>query len=106
MSLPVQIVQADSGTSPCNATRVIKDFGVVPANDATFKTKVSFKGDRGGTTPDSTTSGSSSGGSGSKLPGSTGEMKVLPRTGGGLPLPGIIGILLVAGSLLIRRVAR
>jgi hypothetical protein len=112
VSLPVQIVQAGSGTSPCNPTRVIKDFGVVPANDATFKAKISFKGDRGdtttpgGATPGSSAPGSGSGGSGSKLPSSTDEMKVLPRTGGGLPLPGIIGILLVAGSLLIRRVAR
>jgi hypothetical protein len=112
VSLPVQIVQADSGTSPCNPTRVIKDFGIVPANDTTFKAKVSFKEDRGGnttpggTTPDSTAPAYGSGVSGSKLPSSTGEMKVLPRTGGDLPLPGIMGILLIAGGLLIPRITR
>ncbi len=44
VSLPVQIVQAGSGASPCNPTRVIKDFGTVPANDDTFKARVNFKG--------------------------------------------------------------
>jgi LPXTG-motif cell wall-anchored protein len=44
VSLPVRIVQADSGASPCNPTRVIKDFGTVPANDDTFKARVNFKG--------------------------------------------------------------
>lgn len=43
VSLPVQIVQANSGASPCNPTRVIKDFGTVPANDDTFKARVNFK---------------------------------------------------------------
>ncbi len=44
VSLPVQIVQANRGAGPCNPTRVIKDFGTVPANDDTFKTRVNFKG--------------------------------------------------------------
>ena len=53
MSLPVQIVQADSGASPCNPTRVIKDFGTVPANDDTFKARVNFK--RGPVSPEEPT---------------------------------------------------
>jgi LPXTG-motif cell wall-anchored protein len=44
VSLPVRIVQADGGAGPCNPTRVIKDFGVVPADDDTFKARVNFKG--------------------------------------------------------------
>ena len=43
-SLPVQIVQADGGASPCDPPRVIKDFGIVPANDDTFEARVNFKG--------------------------------------------------------------
>ena len=102
VSLPVQIVQANAGAGPCNPTRVIRDFGVVPANDATFKARVNFKQDRGGntdpdvTTPDTTTPDSGSGGSGGP--------KVLPRTGGTLPTLGLVGALLAAGGLLIRRV--
>jgi hypothetical protein len=44
VSLPVQIVQADGGASPCDPPRVIKDFGIVPANDDTFEARVNFKG--------------------------------------------------------------
>lgn len=44
VSLPVRIVQADGGAGPCNPTRVIKDFGVVPAEDDTFKARFNFKG--------------------------------------------------------------
>jgi uncharacterized membrane protein YgcG len=50
VSLPVQIVQADSGASPCDPTTVIRDFGTVPANDNTFKASASFEGNGGGTT--------------------------------------------------------
>lgn len=128
VSLPVQIVQANSGASPCNPTRVIKDFGTVPANDATFEARINFKESRDGTTPpegttpDTTAPGSGGGGSGGSSSGSGssgsggsgdrpssssgGEMKVLPRTGGALPALGIVGALLVAGGLLIRRATR
>ena len=44
VSLPVQIAQANSGAGPCNPTKVIKDFGTVPADGDTFKAKVNFKG--------------------------------------------------------------
>ena len=44
VSLPVQIVQADGGASPCDPPRVIKDFGIVPANADTFEARVNFKG--------------------------------------------------------------
>lgn len=44
VSLPVQIAQANSGAGPCNPTKVIKDFGTVPADGNTFKAKVNFKG--------------------------------------------------------------
>ncbi len=98
VSLPVQIVQANSGAGPCNPTRVIKDFGTVPANDDTFKAKVNFKENRGGTTPGTTAPGSGS--------GSASGTKELPRTGGALPAMGIVGALLVAGGLLIRHATR
>ena len=102
MTLPVQIVQANSGAGPCNPTRVIKDFGTVPANDDTFKARVNFKENRGGTTtPEVTTPDTTAPGS-----GGAGGTKVLPRTGGALPAPGIVGALLVAGGLLIRRATR
>ena len=50
VSLPVQIVQADSGASPCDPTTVIRDFGTVPANDNTFRASTSLEGNGGGTT--------------------------------------------------------
>lgn len=96
VSLPVQIVQADAGAGPCNPTRVIKDFGIVPANDATFKARVNFKEDRGGAKPSTTTPGS----------GGSDGTKVLPKTGGALPALGVVGALLVTGGLLIRRATR
>ena len=114
VSLPVQIVQANGGAGPCNPTNVIKDFGAIPANDDTFKARINFKDDRGGTTtPGGTTPGTTAPGSGSGGPGgsgssgSGGEMKVLPRTGGAtIPALGIAGALLVAGGLLVRRATR
>ena len=58
VSLPVRIVQADGGAGPCSPPGAIRDFGVVPADDHTFKARVNFKQDRGGTTnPDVTTPG-------------------------------------------------
>ncbi len=50
VSLPVQIVQADGGAGPCNPTTVIRDFGTVPADDATFRARANFKDSDGGTT--------------------------------------------------------
>ena len=50
VSLPVQIAQADGGAGPCNPTTVIRDFGTVPADDATFRARANFKDDGGGTT--------------------------------------------------------
>ena len=50
VSLPVQIVQADGGASPCDPTTVIRDFGTVPADDATFRAMANFKDNGGGTT--------------------------------------------------------
>jgi hypothetical protein len=58
VSLPVQIVQANAGAGPCNPTKVIRDFDIVPADDATFEARVNFKQGRGVTTnPDVTTPG-------------------------------------------------
>jgi hypothetical protein len=98
VSLPVRIAQADSGgAGPCDPTRVIRDFGTVPADDATFEANVVFKQDGGGTTnPDVTTPDTTT-------PGGT---TVLPSTGGALPTLVAVGALLVVGGLLIRRVAR
>lgn len=153
VSLPVQIVQANSGASPCNPTRVIKDFGTVPANDDTFKARVNFKrgpvspgeptdeclavsenpeeceeyvapggsgsgsGGSGGSGSDdgsSASNGGSSGGSGndaesSGLPGGVtdGIRGILPSTGGGMALWVLgVGILLIGGGLLVRRIFR
>jgi hypothetical protein len=50
VSLPVQIVEANSGASPCDPTTVIRDFGTVPANDNTFRASTSLEGNGGGTT--------------------------------------------------------
>src|SRR5918994_6676639 len=75
VSLPVQIVEADSGASPCDPTTVIRDFGTVPANDNTFRASTSLEGNGGGTTTpepgngggsdNGDSDGSGSGGSGS-----------------------------------------
>ena len=48
VSLPVQIIQADSGASPCNPTTLIRDFGTVLANDDTFRASTSFEGNGDG----------------------------------------------------------
>ncbi|MDP8951598.1 MAG: hypothetical protein M3N18_05070, partial [Actinomycetota bacterium] len=49
VSLPVRIVQADSGMGPCNPTRAIKNFGEVKIDgDETFETSVSFPEGPGG----------------------------------------------------------
>ena len=81
VSLPIKILQGD-GT-------VIKDFGVVKIDgDKTFSASVSFE-DGGG--------GSDTG---------PGGKKVLPATGDALPIEGLVGVLLVAASLLARRVFR
>jgi hypothetical protein len=66
VSLPVQIVQADSGAGPCNPTTVIRDFGTVPADDATFGARANFNDNGGGgtTTPEPGNSGGTDGGDG------------------------------------------
>ena len=65
VSLPVQIVQADSGAGPCNPTTVIRDFGTVPADDATFGARANFNDNGGGTTtPETSNSGGTDGGDG------------------------------------------
>src|SRR5918998_4931207 len=71
VSLPVQIVQADSGASPCDPTTVIRDFGTVPASDDTFRASTSFEGnDDGTTTPEP---GNGGGTDDSEGPGSGGS---------------------------------
>ena len=130
VSLPVQIVQADSGASPCDPTTVIRDFGTVLANDNTFRASTSFEGNGGGTTTpepgngdgsdngDSDSSGGS-GGSGSSGSGNdtassgspsgvtSGITGLLPSTGGGVAL-WVLGacILLIGGGLLVRKLAQ
>ena len=130
VSLPVQIVQADSGASPCDPTTVIRDFGTVPANDNTFKASASFEGNGGGTTTpepgngggsdngDSDSSGGSGGSgsggssndtasSGSPSGVTSGITGLLPSTGGGVALWVLgAGILLIGGGLLVRKLAR
>jgi LPXTG-motif cell wall-anchored protein len=83
---------------------VTRDFGIVPADDHTFKARVNFKQDRGGTTnPDVTTPGTTTPDPGS---GGSDGTKVLPRTGGSLPALVAVGALLVAGGLLVRCATR
>ena len=130
VSLPVQIVQADSGASPCDPTTVIRDFGTVPANDNTFRASTSFEGNGGGTTTpepgngdgsdngDSDSSGGSggsgSGGSGNDTASNgspsgvtSGITGLLPSTGGGVALWVLgAGILLIGGGLLVRKLAQ
>lgn len=130
VSLPVQIVQADSGASPCDPTTVIRDFGTVPANDNTFRASTSLEGNGGGTTTpepgngggsdngysDSSgdSSGSGSGGSsndtassGSPSGVTSGITGLLPSTGGGVALWVLgAGILLIGGGLLVRKLAQ
>ena len=125
VSLPVQIVQADSGASPCDPTTVIRDFGTVPANDNTFRASTSFEGNGGGTTNpgpgngggsdngDSDSSGGSGGSgndtasSGSPSGVTSGITGLLPSTGGGVALWVLgAGILLIGGGLLVRKLAQ
>ena len=88
VSLPVRIAQA---------TGVVKDFGLVRIDgDKTFEASVSF-GDNGGD------GGSDNSGSDGTGPGG---IRVLPATGGALAIEGLVGALLVAASLLARRVLR
>ncbi len=96
VSLPVQIVQANSGAGPCNPTTVIKDFGIIPANDNTFRAQVNFGPGGSG----SIGSGNSSGGGTGKLPSTGGAIP------GAIPALGLVSALLVGGGLLIRRVTR
>ncbi len=78
VSLPVRIA---------HSAGVIKDFGLVRIDgDKTFEASVSFEDGDGGT---------GDGGKG-----------VLPATGGVLAIEGLVGALLVAASLLARRVLR
>jgi hypothetical protein len=129
VSLPVQIVQADSGASPCDPTMVIRDFGTVPANDNTFRASTSFEGNGGGTTnpgpgngdgsdngdsDGSGSGGSDNGGSGNDTASSgspsgvtSGIAGLLPSTGGGVALWVLgAGILLIGGGLLVRKLAQ
>ena len=102
MSVPVQIVRGGAG--------VIKDFGLVKIDgDKTFRASVSFRDGNGGTDPGGANpggtddGGSDNGGSGGTGPGG---IRVLPATGGALPIVGIAGAVLVAMGLLTRRVLR
>src|ERR671917_310877 len=83
VSLPVQIVQADSGASPCDPTTVIRDFGTVPANDNTFRASTSFEGNGGGTTtPEPGNGGGSDNGDSDSSAGSGGSGNDSDSSGG------------------------
>src|SRR5918994_1057909 len=69
VSLPVQIVEANSGASPCDPTTVIRDFGTVPANDNTFRASTSLEGNGGGATTPTPRKGGGSGKGASDGPG-------------------------------------
>ncbi|QIN77296.1 hypothetical protein GBA65_00830 [Rubrobacter marinus] len=99
---PVRIVQGPpTATGPLGPEyRVIEDFGAVTAEDRTLSASVSFCDgggpDGGGTTGGPVVSGDT-GGIVPSLP------KVLPSTGGLLPIACLVGLVLVAGGLMNRR---
>ena len=102
LSLPVRIAQGPptgfSGLGP--EYRVIKDFGLVKAEDRTFEASVSFCDDDG-----SDNNNNNNGGAGSGSSSGSG-MKLLPATGGAFPVALGAGALLITGGLLARRLAR
>ncbi len=111
VSLPVQIVQGPpTGATALGAQfRVIKDFGVVPAEDRTFAASVSFCDDGGGT--DNNGGGVPGDGAQTQDDGAQakagGAQAQLPATGGSsLAALGAVGALLVSGGLLTRRLTR
>ena len=103
VSLPVRIVQGPpTGYSAMGPEyRVIKDFGVVKAQNSTFTASVSFC--NGGASDQYSGAGAYT----DTVSGDTGtEINVLPDTGGALPIALGTGALLLSGGLLIRRLAR
>lgn len=110
--MPVRIVRGPL-TGFSELDRVIKDFGLVKAEDETFTTNVSFcddggDGDSGDGDSDnggSDNGGSGEGGSGSGSSGNGGGIRgFLPSTGGGIALTVLgAGVLLIGGGLLVRR---
>ena len=105
---PVRIVQGPpTASGPLGPEyRVIRDFGPVTAEDRTLSASVSFC-DGGG--PDDNGGGGTTGGP--VVSGDTGDgggivpsvPKVLPSTGGLLPIACLAGLVLVAGGLMTRR---
>ena len=95
LSFPVRTVQGTGtqGQIPGEPVTVIRDFGVVPMEDRTFSTSVSFDG---GQYDPTATPGSGSGGD-----------RALPATGGAalaILLAG--GALMALGGILARRLSR
>ena len=112
VSLPVQILQGTGtmgpeGNRPGLPTRVIKDFGVVKAEDTNFTASVSFCDGSGATTPNGSGSAGDQYGDVDTNSDSTGGIvDVLPDTGGASLLVFGVGALLVGGGLVVRKVLR
>ena len=86
--IPVWIT---TGTSQIPNQQTIEDFGEVVLEDGDhFSASTSF----------------CDGGSPGDGGGGGGGARVLPATGGALPIAGLLGALLVGGGLLVRRIAR
>lgn len=84
---PVRIVQGPpTATGPLGPEfLIIKDFGAVVANDTTLSASVSFC---------------------NGVPPTTGDATRLPDTGGVPPVTAMIGTLLLAGGLFVRKLVR
>lgn len=110
VSLPVQILQGTGtmgpeGNRPGLPTRVIKDFGVVKAEDTNFTASVSFCDGNGTTIPNgSGSAGDQYGGLDTNSDSTGGIVDVLPDTGGTPLLVFSFGVLLVGGGLVVRKV--
>ena len=107
---PVRIVQGPpTSIGPLGPEyRIIKDFGAVPAEDTTLSASVSFCDGGtggGGTTVVSGDTNDDKGGVSERRDAKEGT-KVLPSTGGVLPVAATVGALLLAGGLVTRRITR
>jgi hypothetical protein len=101
-----------AGTGPGSklagySSLVVKDFGhTVIEDNQTLKAEISFEGDQGGGAIPGPDNGDETKTGGPKSLGGASVTKVLPNTGGALPILGVAGALLVASGLIVRRLTR
>jgi LPXTG-motif cell wall-anchored protein len=101
-----------AGTGPGSklagySSLVVKDFGHTVIEDSqTLKAEISFDGDQGGDTMPGLDNGDETKTGDAKSLGGASVTKVLPNTGGALPILGAAGALLVASGLIVHRRTR